>query len=134
LQASGVLAGAIDSVWGEVKRFIEPSIFEQEFTLDEIYQCLRERTMQLWIAWDENIVCACVTRIDVSSNQKFLTLLFLGGERFSECSHFIELLTDYAKSHECNEIRTLARPGFEKFLSPYGFDSPLRLFRKKLYG
>lgn len=133
LLASGILSTEIDSVWDQVKPLIEPAIFENEFSIDEVYRSLKERTMQLWVAHEGKIILACVTRIDIA-NIKYLNILFLGGERFSECSHFINLLSDFAKSKGCSEIRTLSRKGFGRFLLSSGFENPLRLFRKKIYG
>lgn len=133
LQGNGVLSSEIDSVWDEVKPIIEPAIFENEFSIDEIYKKLKDRDMQLWVVWDTKIVCACISQIDVGK-KKYFTIMFIGGERMSAWFEFIHVLEDFAISHGCCEMRTLSRKGFGKLLSQYGFENPLSLFRKKLYG
>ena len=134
LQGNGVLSTDIESVWDEVKVLIEPAIFEDEFSIEDIFQKLKEQKMQLWTVRSEKIICACVTRIEISKRKKFLTILFVGGEDVFSWVEFIHLISDYAKFHGCEELRVFGRKGWGKVLNKYGFDNPLSLFRKKLYG
>ena len=90
--------------------------------------------MQLWIAWSERILCACVTQIEISKRKRFLTILFIGGEKMELWLEYMNLMIDFAKANECDEIRVFGRKGWGRVLNSFGFDNPLSLFRKKING
>ena len=108
----------IPSVWETAKPFIEIALNQgSDYTLDDIYEGLCDKQMQLWM-YDN---AALVTSIQTDARNKFCLLVTLGGEHMSTWFQYLPIVEDWAKDQGAKEMRLYGRPGWKK-LTGYNID------------
>lgn len=78
----GVLGSHIDTVWNEVSLLIEKALkySDGKYKIQDIYKSLKNRDMQLWVAFNDSGLIACaVTNIVNFPQKKIMFLLFIAG-------------------------------------------------------
>jgi hypothetical protein len=113
----GVLSSSIDDVWKDVKPYLEPAIAyaNGKYSIDDIYEAIRDRDMQLWVVFDNKGLCsALVTYIGIFPRRKILFISYVGGrDVHSWLPLVIENFKAFAKEKDCEQIEALCRPGWE---------------------
>ena len=106
--------------WGAVRHLLLPALeWAGEFTEEEVQSDLDSKKAQLWIAADDEIRCAAVTRISPRPGGKICEIWLLGGtdmDRWLDCLNVIEAA---AKDHGCVGMSFIGRPGWERLLPGY---------------
>lgn len=120
----GVLSTGIDLIWDEVKPLLEKAIeyADGKYSADDIYQQLLEKTMQLWVVYnDKGLVCCVITQIYFYPQAKRLGILFLSSLNLKDVMPFWDVLAEFARSKGCDGVEIYGRPGWEKALQNIGF-------------
>lgn len=108
----------IPAIWEKAKPFIETALNQgSNYTLDEIYDGLCTKQMQLWMYDD----AALVTSIQTDARNKFCLLVTLGGKRMVDWFQYLPIVEDWAKDQGAEEMRLYGRPGWKK-LTGYKID------------
>jgi hypothetical protein len=131
----GVLSHAIDSVWPDASKLLEKAVnyADGKYALTDIYQAIKNRDMQLWVAFDDVGMCAaCVTQIICYPRKKVLFLLFSGGMRFEKWMHLTYDMVAFAKEHGCSSVELHGRPGWEKKGKPVGFKKVYTVYQVEM--
>lgn len=89
---------------------------------------------QAWvIVENETILGVCVSEIAVIENHKELVVVALAGNGFEEYKNELdEVLTNFAKHNECENIRTISRRGMVRKLKHLGYVEDLVILKKHL--
>ena len=116
---AGVFFDYVDSVWSDVKPFIERALAEGngDYTAEEIRESLKSREMQMWVVFEEGIRAVVVTRISEYPSKKVAIVVLLAGDGLKDWIHLLsDILEPWAKEKGCSQIRAYCRPGFERIL------------------
>lgn len=114
-------ADQINTVWWQVEPLIQRALDRGSiYTIDEIYDALRSREMQLWAWVDEDIEACLVTAIQYTDTT-FCLLLALGGKSMDLWSRFLPLVEDWARDQGATEMRIYGRAGWAK-VTGYNID------------
>lgn len=130
----GVMSTHIDVIWEDVFEYLEKAILHSDgkYKIEDIYTSLKERDMQLWVAFDNDGVCAiCVTQLIKYPQKKVMYMLFIAGREAINWLHLTDDLAQFARDHGCESIEGYGRPGWEKIL-PEGFKKIHTIYRMDL--
>ena len=134
---SGIPNDRIDDVWDSVKGFIEMgnSKSRQEMGIEDIYEKLINRDMQLWVLEDEqaNILSVLTTEIVLYPKMKTCRIVTLGGKGMDNwAEEFLEVLEQWAIKNDCVAMETGCRKGFIKKLEKFDYEHTYTILTKKL--
>lgn len=121
----GIPAHAVDDVWNEVRPSLEDACETSrgKFDANDIRIGLLERDDQLWIWRTETAFAVGITRIVNYPKQSVCTLRIVTGSNMDEWAEpCIKAIEDWAKANGCHAMEFQARPGWERFLRPRGYD------------
>ena len=116
--------GEVEKVWPLAKELVQKACQTNGgFNAEHILEFLKEGTMQLWMAIDENnkVICCCVTEIRQYPNFKVCDLRITTGEQFERWVDYMDNICEWAKSNGCKKMEVFARPGWERILKHKGF-------------
>lgn len=121
VELCGVPSADIDYVWAQVVPYLQQALDGNDglITAEHLYQKVRARDMQLWIAWAEGVKGAGITEIALYPNGKVLRVLYASVEALSECLEWEPMLTSYAKDTGCEYIDIIGRLGWRKIFPDY---------------
>jgi hypothetical protein len=114
----------VEKVWPLAKELVQKACQTNGgFNAEHILEFLKEGTMQLWMAIDENnkVICCCVTEIRQYPNFKVCDLRITTGEQFERWVDYMDNICEWAKSNGCKKMEVFARPGWERILKHKGF-------------
>ena len=135
-QLWGVQQSELDDVWHDVLPFIQRVVDKgSDKTAKEIYQGLKKRRYQLWIAWDEQIRACCITETIHHEPDGFLcTIVMCAGDNLRRWINHIKTIEEWAESKGCFAIELVGRKGWEKILKykVTGHDGNELIMRKML--
>ena len=121
----GIPSSNVQYLWESVKYQLHAALeyADDKFTLENIYEYLKEKSMQLWlvVSGHSTIHASIVTQIVEYANKKVMFIVLVGGVKFDEWSHVIETFTAFAQSHDCQTIEGYGRAGWEPKLKQLGF-------------
>jgi hypothetical protein len=120
----GVKNFEIGLVWPYVSVFLEKALrySDGKYNLDDIYNALCLRDMQLWLGFDDGkLVAVCVTQIVTFPRKKILFLLLASGINFKKWQHLTHDMVAFAKENNCDAVELYGRPGWEKMGKDVGF-------------
>ena len=134
---SGIPNDRIDDVWDSVKDFIEMgnSKSRQEMGIEDIYEKLINRDMQLWVLEDEEaeIVACLTTEIMIYPKKKTCRIVTLGGKNLDEwVEGLLHVIESWAIDNDCEAIETACRKGFTKKIMKFGYDHTYTILGKEL--
>jgi hypothetical protein len=125
MNVSAVPYEAVDVIWDDVEKLIDPAIEMDRFNdVDSIKKRIKKRELALWIALDESgeIKAAIVTRVADYPKCRSLELEWVGGKEMSKwLVEFDETLTKYGKSLNCAIMHGGGRAGWERSLKDLGW-------------
>ena len=106
-----------------------------KFSKMNILDELMERTIELWVVYDDDNkpVAAVTTRVVPYDQFKALSIDWVGGQRMSEWIDLVvETLTNYAKDQECSMMAGYGRKAWSKVLAKYGLEQDYIAYRMEL--
>lgn len=129
----GVLSTHIDSIWPDVASLLERAIIysDGKYQIDDVYQFLKDRAMQLWVAFNNEglLKACCISQIVSYPRKKVLILIFVAGIDSTEWIHFADVLKEFAMDKQCQSIEFYGRPGWEKLTKQLGFKKIHTVFK-----
>lgn len=114
----------VEKVWPLAKDLVQKACETNGgFNAEHILEFLKEGTMQLWMAIDENnqVICCCVTEIRQYPNFKVCDLRITTGVQYERWVDYMDNICEWAKSNGCKKMEVFARPGWERILKHKGF-------------
>jgi hypothetical protein len=105
--------------WPLAKPFIEKAIpyGDGKYCIDTVYNSLYNMDSQLWIVYENvKVVAAITTCIFNYPRSKRLIIEFCGGEDIKSWLNVLDDLREFGKSHGCEKMEIIGRPGWEKIL------------------
>lgn len=118
-------ADQIPAIWGKARPLIKMALDRgSNYTIDEVYEGLCTKTMQLWM-YEE---AALVTAIQTKAGKTFCLLLSLGGSNMSVWFQYLSIVEAWARDNGAEEMRVYGRPGWKR-LTGYDIDY-VRLSKK----
>lgn len=117
----GILVEDVNDVWSSVAPYIENALEYSygEYTIYDIYECLQDRSMQLWIGYEgRHIKYVLITTIErFYSGKKICHVVALAGDGMEEWLESNESeLQSWCMENNCVEIRITGRPGWNRVL------------------
>jgi hypothetical protein len=107
----------IDDVWAEVGPHIQRALDRfPQYCLDDIYEGLCNKSMQLWVWRGDKIHAAMVTTIQTQNDKTYCLLLAVGGDKLTEWSPYLHLVEIWAKEQGCTELAIYGRHGWARQL------------------
>ena len=130
IYCTGVQSNDLDEVWHLVEDHLSRGLEHSygELDLDDIYESIEDKTMQLWIAVKEDpkdIVASMVTEVIDYPQMKVARMVVIGGGHMDDWLPFMSTVMKWASLEGCDRLEGLARDGWIRTLKDYGF--------KKLY-
>lgn len=119
MKLCGVISTEIDNNWDDVKGFISDAIkySHDRYTIDSVYKCVSEKSMQLWkLTEDNKIVGAGTSYITNYPNKTVCTIAFYGGKMPYET---ISTMENWARESGCDEIEIVGRKGWLRQMKEY---------------
>jgi hypothetical protein len=134
---SGISNDRIDDVWDTVKSFIEMGNTKsrQEMNIDDIYEKLINRDMQLWVLENEEaeILSVLTTEIVLYPRMQTCRIVTLGGKGMDDwAEEFLAVLEEWAIKNDCVAMETGCRKGFIKKLKKFGYEHTYTILTKEL--
>ena len=105
--------------------------FNKMNILDE----LLDRTIELWVVYDEDNkpVAAVTTRVVPYEKFNALSVDWVGGNRMSEWIDLVlKTLTAYAKDKDCSSLAGYGRKAWSKVLAKYGWEQDYIAYKMEL--
>ena len=125
MRVSMVPVDHVDQIWDDVKSYLEGAAkyTHGRYTVDDIYDCIKDYGNQLWIAFDdEKIKAAVVTHFMHYPKKKYLVMAFCGGEQLEQwLDPIIKVLQCWAFDNQCDGLEATARLGWVKPLKNNGY-------------
>lgn len=135
---SGIVAEDVDNVWHVVAPMILRAITEEVgiYELQDVYDGLKAREMQLWVFAVEGSIKACmVTEIRRHPKTQIVHILVLGGDSvgvWEAAKDSWDIFENWALGQGCTFIEALTRPGISKLTRPLGLLKRGEFLRKRL--
>ena len=125
MQVSMVPNDHVDVVWDSIKDYLEGAAQYTygRYTVDDIYDCIKEYDYTLWIAFDEDkIKAAVLTNFTHYPHKKYLNMAFCGGEEINTwIEPVIKMLQCWAFDNKCDGLEATARLGWAKVFKNDGY-------------
>ena len=110
-----------DLVWKDAAPLLSKAIeySDGKETIENLYQRVRARDMQLWVVFSYEMEAALVTRIDQHPAKKVLSIPYLGGTGADRWLDNLGIIEDFAKAQGCEAVEIMGRKGWQKLLPDY---------------
>jgi hypothetical protein len=121
----GIQPAEINAVWEDVRALIEDACTTTrgKFDAEDIRAGLLTGEDQLWIWRTATAFAVGITRLANYPKQRVCTLRIVTGNNMEEWAEpCIETIEKWAKARGCHAMEFQARPGWERFLRPRGYD------------
>jgi hypothetical protein len=131
----GIQRAEVNSVWEDVRAPIEDACktTRGKFDAEDIRAGLLTGEDQLWIWRTQTAFAVGITRLANYPKQRVCTLRIVTGNNVDEwylpCLDTIER---WAKANGCHAMEFQARPGWERFIRPLGYDKTHVYLEKSL--
>ena len=116
---------ALDAAWPDARALLEDAVKTQRhsYHITDVYEGIQTGMYELWFVVDEDKpVAAFTTRIVRMPNCKTLSMDWVGGANMSEwLPDALEILTRYAKDHNCRHLEGYGRKGWGRALEKFGW-------------
>lgn len=115
----------INKVFPIVRNYLDKAarLSGGRYTIEEVYDNVRFKGHQLWIAFNDNeIVASAVTEIVAYSKIKTLVGHFIGGKDLESWKQaIVDAMAKFAKAEGCDRIEFMGRRGWSKPLKKIGW-------------
>ena len=117
----------VDSAWKNVEKDIADALARSNgYALAaNIKQWIKDKKMQLWILWDKEdknqYYGVVVTEILQRPLKRCLNIRIMTGHHREKWQHLIKNIEKFAWDNKCDSMELIARPGWQKDLSKYGY-------------
>lgn len=123
VQIHGVQLADLPRAWPMVHPWIESACDQNGWNASHVLSDLRAEQQQLWVICVNGLPSACVTsRIDIERDgTRVLFIPTLAGAGMGAwLGQVVDLMRQFARAHECTELRCSGRRGWVRALDQYG--------------
>ena len=120
----------LDDVWLLVEKDISSALqYSGNHTDAEfVKETIKEDKFQLWILWDkdktttkEKYYGVVVTEIVKRKLKKSCNIFIVTGRQRRLWTPLIQVIEDFAKEQDCDQMELIARPGWDKIMKPFNY-------------
>lgn len=125
VEFAGVPASYLETVWKGIDPYLSRALKRgNQFRPNDILKKLITSDMQLWIAFkgkfsNPDIQAFCITEINQTPLQKECLLVWGSGKERDNWQNYIKEIEEWAKAQECDVMKVMARPGWERVHKTY---------------
>ena len=106
--------------WNQAKPILWPALDTGEIAPEKVIENLLAGNMQLWIAFDGEIIGGAITEVVRYWKVRSLRVIALAGERFEEWREPMDALFErFGQAHDCSRIELYGRKGWARRLPNY---------------
>ena len=131
----------LDDVWSLVKKDISEALSYSGNHTDAqfVYDCIKEKKMQLWVVWDKDkkttidkyygvVVTEIVKRKLIQSCNIFIVT----GRHRQQWQHLISVLEDFAIENNCTNMELIARKGWQRIMEQFDYKQTHVVLEKQI--
>ena len=131
----------LDDVWSLVKKDISDALsYSGDHTDSQfVYDCVKEKKMQLWVVWDKDkkttidkyygvVVTEIVKRKLIQSCNIFIVT----GRHRQQWQHLISVLEDFAIENNCTNMELIARKGWQRIMEQFDYKQTHVVLEKQI--
>jgi IS1 family transposase len=131
----------LDDVWSLVKKDISEALsYSGDHTDSQfVYDCVKEKKMQLWVVWDKDkkttidkyygvVVTEIVKRKLIQSCNIFIVT----GRHRQQWQHLISVLEDFAIENNCTNMELIARKGWQRIMEQFDYKQTHVVLEKQI--
>ena len=120
----------LDDVWNLVKKDISEALSYSGNHTDAqfVYDCIKEKKMQLWVVWDkdkpttlEKYYGVVVTEIVKRKLIQSCNIFIVTGRHRQQWQHLISVLEDFAIENNCTNMELIARKGWQRIMEQFDY-------------
>ena len=120
----------LDDVWSLVKKDISEALsYSGDHTDSQfVYDCVKEKKMQLWVVWDkdkpttlEKYYGVVVTEIVKRKLIQSCNIFIVTGRHRQQWQHLINVLEDFAIENNCTNMELIARKGWQRIMEQFDY-------------
>ena len=120
----------LDDVWSLVKKDISEALsYSGDHTDSQfVYDCVKEKKMQLWVVWDkdkpttlEKYYGVVVTEIVKRKLIQSCNIFIVTGKHRQKWQHLISVLEDFAIENNCTNMELIARKGWQRIMEQFDY-------------
>ena len=120
----------VDGSWKHVEKDVADALARSNgYALaSNIKQWVKDKKMQLWILWDkdkpttkEKYYGVVVTEIVKRKLKKSCNIFIVTGRQRRLWTPLIQVIEDFAKEQDCDQMELIARPGWDKIMKPFNY-------------
>ena len=120
----------LDDVWSLVKKDISDALsYSGDHTDSQfVYDCVKEKKMQLWVVWDkdkpttlEKYYGVVVTEIVKRKLIQSCNIFIVTGRHRQKWQHLISVLEDFAIDNNCTNMELIARKGWQRIMEQFDY-------------
>lgn len=101
----------LSMTWPRVEQMLASAISPSDGTMDEVLQCIKDQSAQLWVAVDGDTVrAACVTYLMGGCCHIWIC----AGSQRQDWMKYLECIKEWARHHECDRISLRGRKGWAR--------------------
>lgn len=117
----GIHTSQLDDVWPQVEGWVHAAVLksQHDYTVQDIKEFIRNRSMQLWVWYEGDEIVAClVSTIIVFPRRKVCSLPFIGGRAMRKwlTSEVEEIVAQWAREQGCSQFEGYCRDGWLRLL------------------
>jgi IS1 family transposase len=131
----------LDDVWSLVKKDISEALSYSGNHTDAqfVYDCIKEKKMQLWVVWDKDkkttidkyygvVVTEIVKRKLIQSCNIFIVT----GRHRQQWQHLISVLEDFAIENNCTNMELITRKGWQRIMEQFDYKQTHVVLEKQI--
>ena len=131
----------LDDVWSLVKKDISEALSYSGNHTDAqfVYDCIKEKKMQLWVVWDkdkpttlEKYYGVVVTEVVQRKLKRSCQIFIMTGKHRQKWQHLISVLEDFAIENNCTNMELFARKGWEKIMEQFDYKKTHVVLEKQI--
>ena len=132
---SGVQSADVPRVWPAVVDLIKRATgrFDAGYDETHVLERLKRAEMQLWIVGEDSIQGVVITEVQIHPQFKVLGLSIVAGDKIDDwIEEADDLLTRFARHHDCKYLEGYGRKGWARKLKSRGFEEYSITIRRAL--
>ncbi len=123
-------SSSIEEVWNLVKKDIAEALSYSGNHTDAqfVYDCIKEKKMQLWVVWDkdkpttlEKYYGVVVTEIIKRKLIQSCNIFIVTGKHRQKWQHLISVLEDFALDNQCTNMELISRKGWQRIMEQFDY-------------
>jgi hypothetical protein len=131
----------LDDVWSLVKKDISEALsYSGDHTDSQfVYDCVKEKKMQLWVVWDkdkpttlEKYYGVVVTEIVKRKLIQSCNIFIVTGRHRQQWQHLISVLEDFAIENNCTNMELIARKGWQRIMEQFDYKQTHVVLEKQI--